>query len=65
MGKSLGVARLLPPESIRLPDGRQIALQPLLNAYQDYRVINLKTGYQYAARRQKLRRINNVDKDHE
>lgn len=47
MSRHTPVARLLPPEHIRLPDGRVIAVKDLVGKPRDRRSYNLRTGMEH------------------
>ena len=51
MPRHIPVARLTPPETITLPDGRVIQVSDILIKPQDRRSYNLRTGTEYTARR--------------
>lgn len=49
MGKH-NVAKLRPPTSIKLPDGREIAVKDILIGPRDRRSYNLQTGMEFGPR---------------
>jgi hypothetical protein len=57
MSRHIPIARLTPPETITLPDGRVVQVADILVKPTDRRSYNLRTGTEYRGKRKTTKTI--------
>jgi hypothetical protein len=62
MSRHIPVARLTPPKTITLPDGRVIQTADILLPAQDRRSYNLRTGTEYRGKRKTTKAVDTANK---